>query len=305
VKRALVAAACLSALAELATSCRSDGDSIVVVTVTAATGVPTVTGIRATFVNGASTDSAVFPEGDRTAPIAFDASFSVTLPRARSGNLMVSLEAFGPSSSSAVARGSNMVAIVPGAIARVTVTLVAVTEGGSDAAGGSGGGPGDAGGRGGSGGAIDAGGAGGRGGSGGTGGAVDAGAGGRGGAGGAGGVVDAGAGGRGGAGGAIDAGVGGAGGAGGARPCDGLCTNPIVFTTASYSSGSLGTAATCHETLASLQGVSCANLSSRTFSVNGAAVDCSSAVSLNAKRNGGYCFQVSAGTPDYSSFATF
>jgi hypothetical protein len=102
-------------------------------------------------------------------------------------------------------------------------------------------------------------------------------------------------------------GAGGAGGAVGSNPCAGLCTNPIVFPMKSYSSGNLGTAATCHETTASITSGNCTNFTSRTFKVNGTAMPTSGAnwPTVPAKRNGGYCFQASAGTPDFAAFVTF
>lgn len=91
----------------------------------------------------------------------------------------------------------------------------------------------------------------------------------------------------------------------GSTPCAGLCTSPITFTTQNYQSGQLGTAATCHQTSANLQGVQCSNITSpRTFSVNGNVMSCSTSAPP-AKRNGGYCIQTSAGSPTWASFATW
>jgi hypothetical protein len=107
------------------------------------------------------------------------------------------------------------------------------------------------------------------------------------------------------------AGVGGATGTdaavGGTGPCMGLCATPIVFTTAMYNSGSLGTGATCHETTANLQGGGCSNCTGRTFSINGTLIPQTSSnwPSLPAKVNGGYCLQAGAGGVDYASFYTF
>ncbi|MGC4065111.1 MAG: fibronectin type III domain-containing protein [Polyangiaceae bacterium] len=65
-------------------------------------------------------------------------------------------------------------------------------------------------------------------------------------------------------------------GSGAAAPCDSLCSSPVAYTTQSYNSGNLGTAATCHQTTANLQGLVCGNFASgRTFSINGTAVNCS------------------------------
>jgi hypothetical protein len=91
---------------------------------------------------------------------------------------------------------------------------------------------------------------------------------------------------------------------GGSTPCAGLCTNPVVFTTQYYQSGNLGTGATCHETTANLSSGNCSNISTRTLTVNGATMSCNG-WSLPAKRNGGYCVQVTAGQPSYTSFATW
>jgi hypothetical protein len=92
----------------------------------------------------------------------------------------------------------------------------------------------------------------------------------------------------------------------------GLCSNPIVFTTQAFNSGDLGLNATCHETTAPLQGGNCGNFAApRTFTVNGTTtIDCVTggnwpAAALATKKNGGYCFQASAGSPTYSYFVTF
>jgi hypothetical protein len=90
----------------------------------------------------------------------------------------------------------------------------------------------------------------------------------------------------------------------GTNPCATLCSNPVVFTIASYQSGNLGTGATCHQTTASLAGGNCSNIGSRTLKVNNTTMNCNS-WTLPAKRNGGYCIQVTAGTPNYTSFATW
>jgi hypothetical protein len=84
-----------------------------------------------------------------------------------------------------------------------------------------------------------------------------------------------------------------------------LCSNPVVFAGPGYQSGNVGTGATCHETLANLQGGNCSNVSSpRVLTVNGVAMSCGG-WALPAKRNGGYCIQLNAGTPAWSAFATW
>ncbi len=101
----------------------------------------------------------------------------------------------------------------------------------------------------------------------------------------------------------------GTGGSTGTNPCAGLCASPIVFTTATYQA-TLGTIATCHETVASPQGGNCGNfVAPRSFSVNGAVQTiCTTGgnwPSLPAKRNGGYCFQSTMGDHSYAYFGTF
>lgn len=94
---------------------------------------------------------------------------------------------------------------------------------------------------------------------------------------------------------------------GSSAPCSGLCSGPVVFSTQSYHSGNLGTAATCHETTENLQGLNCGNFAAgRTFHINGALVTCNGAnVTLPATRNGGYCMQASAGDHPWAYFSTF
>jgi hypothetical protein len=103
------------------------------------------------------------------------------------------------------------------------------------------------------------------------------------------------------------AGTTGSAGATGTGPCAGLCDSPTMFTTASYSSGNVGTGAVCFETTASIMGGNCSNVTApRTFSVNGKVEACGQNWSpLPAKLDGGYCFQFSAGSPDFSAFTTF
>jgi hypothetical protein len=91
-------------------------------------------------------------------------------------------------------------------------------------------------------------------------------------------------------------------------PCTGLCTvqKTFAFTPpATYSSGNLGTGAICWETTSSVAGGGCSNFGmgtpARTLSVNGVVMNCGG-WTLPAMRNGGYCIQAPAGTPDYAAF---
>lgn len=93
----------------------------------------------------------------------------------------------------------------------------------------------------------------------------------------------------------------------GSSPCAGLCSSPVKFTTASYNSGNLGSNATCHETTAAVTSGNCGNLGTRPFTINGTTMSCNfqNWSAMPAKRNGGYCFQATAGTPTYAYFSTF
>lgn len=94
---------------------------------------------------------------------------------------------------------------------------------------------------------------------------------------------------------------------GGSQPCTGLCTNPISFNQ-NFQSGNLGTAATCHQTTANLQGGNCGNFAAgRTLKVNGVTMTCNNGnwSSLPAKSNGGYCVQTTAGDFAWAYFTTW
>ena len=97
----------------------------------------------------------------------------------------------------------------------------------------------------------------------------------------------------------------------GTGPCAGLCANPIQFSVPpNYQSGNLGTAATCHETMSNINGGNCGNfVDPRTFSINGAVVSCTAgnwpASATATKRNGGYCFQATAGNQSFAFFTVF
>jgi len=92
------------------------------------------------------------------------------------------------------------------------------------------------------------------------------------------------------------------------QPCSSFCTNPIVFTGPNYNSGNLGTAATCHQTVANLSGGVCGNMvSPRQLRVNGQVMSCTGGNwgTLPAKVNGGYCVQTTAGNHPWAYFATW
>lgn len=90
-------------------------------------------------------------------------------------------------------------------------------------------------------------------------------------------------------------------------PCASLCQNAVAFSGPVYYSGNLATSATCHETTANLAGTNCGNFAEgRSFRVNGTTVTCSGRnITLPPKRNGGYCFQASAGDYAWAYFSTW
>lgn len=92
--------------------------------------------------------------------------------------------------------------------------------------------------------------------------------------------------------------------AAGNTPCVGFCSSPVVFVGPNYQSGNVGAGVICRETTSTLHGGNCSNISARTLTVNGVTMNCNG-WTLPATHNGGYCVQVTAGTPDYTSFATW
>ena len=92
--------------------------------------------------------------------------------------------------------------------------------------------------------------------------------------------------------------------AGGNNPCAGFCSPAAAFAGPTFQSGNLGTEASCRETSAVLHGGNCSNFYDRTLKVNGVTMNCNG-WTLPAAHNGGFCVQVSAGSPEWSSFATW
>jgi hypothetical protein len=74
-------------------------------------------------------------------------------------------------------------------------------------------------------------------------------------------------------------------------------------------SGDLGTAATCHDIDGSSGSIVCGNFQTpRTFTVNGTTTfNCAAGgtFTLPAPRNGGWCFEASAGNFSYAYFESF
>jgi hypothetical protein len=90
-------------------------------------------------------------------------------------------------------------------------------------------------------------------------------------------------------------------------PCSAYCSTPVLFS-GNFQSGSLGTAATCHESSGPLNGGVCGNFANgRTLSVNGQVMNCNNGNwgSLPPTENGGYCVTTTAGQHPWAYFATW
>ena len=82
----------------------------------------------------------------------------------------------------------------------------------------------------------------------------------------------------------------------------------MVFTSASYTSGALGTSATCHQTTAHLAGLVCGNfVAPRRLTVNGDPITCNGAsvTNLPPAVDGGYCIETTAGDYSFAYFSTY
>jgi hypothetical protein len=90
-------------------------------------------------------------------------------------------------------------------------------------------------------------------------------------------------------------------------PCAGICTNPTSISVG-YSNGYLGSSAACYQiTSGTIGGWNCGNFtSSRTLSINGTSYPgCNGTKPVPAKRNGGYCFNITSGQYPYAYFGTW
>lgn len=94
-----------------------------------------------------------------------------------------------------------------------------------------------------------------------------------------------------------------------AGPCASYCSNPTKYNGAvTYSSGNLGTAATCHESAVPIRGGNCGNFaSSRRLFVNGTAMTCNwnNWSSIPQPKNGGYCIYTTPGDYSWAGFTTW
>jgi hypothetical protein len=82
-----------------------------------------VTQLRVVLTNSASQETKYFPPINSTVPIKFNALFAVTLPKSRSGELNIEIDAL-DASSTPVASGNGRVTIVIGGRADIVIPLV-------------------------------------------------------------------------------------------------------------------------------------------------------------------------------------
>jgi len=120
-RRGVTGVGIVSVAAALAAAC-DKSDSVVVVNVDAEPGVPALMQLRAYVSNGGEGVPRDFPTTPAATPIAFPTSFSLTIPRDRTGALDVALSAF-DSSSTVAASGDGTVELHPGDNVTMTVTL--------------------------------------------------------------------------------------------------------------------------------------------------------------------------------------
>lgn len=90
-------------------------------------------------------------------------------------------------------------------------------------------------------------------------------------------------------------------------PCAGLCSPWVVKPGPGIQQGYLGTGEICDQTLASLSGGNCGNMTGRIFQVNGVTMLCNGQTwaTLPPKRNGGYCMHATAGGFAYAYYTTW
>jgi cysteine-rich repeat protein len=122
VKGAKALPALLVALTATACGNSSDSYSFVAVTVTAPSDMLPAVQLRADITHAGKSDSELFPKGQPTAALTFDASFALALPKSRTGALDITVSAL-DSTGRVVGTGAGSVQIVVGGRADKTIHL--------------------------------------------------------------------------------------------------------------------------------------------------------------------------------------
>ncbi len=107
-----------------AASCGSNSDSAVVVDVHGSATLPGIFRLHAIVSNGGTSDSKMFPLTPPAQAIALPTAFSITLPRGRSGEIDLALDAL-DANGEILANGAGFTTINVGGTAEVTITLTA------------------------------------------------------------------------------------------------------------------------------------------------------------------------------------
>jgi hypothetical protein len=95
---------------------------------------------------------------------------------------------------------------------------------------------------------------------------------------------------------------------GGGGPCATVCANPTKVTGPKYNSGGVGLGAACFEISGDIMGGTCFNFDARTLKLNGTTESCAGSnwpLPLPAKKNSGYCIEISAGSNASAGIQTF
>jgi hypothetical protein len=105
---------------------KSTSNSLVVVTVSAPAALTPVMQLKVVLTNDLATDTLFFPEASNGTHIDFDATFAVSLPKSRHGDMEVAIDALDVLSN-VVATGNGNVTINVGGRADTAIHLVAIT----------------------------------------------------------------------------------------------------------------------------------------------------------------------------------
>jgi len=107
-----------------APSCSSGGDSAIVVHVQGSAALPSIFRLHAIMSNDDMSDSKLFPMMAPAQAIAMPTAFSITLPRSRTGELDVAVDAL-DATGNILANGAGSATISVGGTREVTITLAA------------------------------------------------------------------------------------------------------------------------------------------------------------------------------------
>ena len=105
-------------------ACKSDPQSVVLVTVNTGLGLPAISRLQVDLLNNGATDTKYFPMVQASAPLQFPTTFSLTVGRSRSGRLDLSILGLDGTGSISVAKGTKFVDLVVGGQTPVVIDLL-------------------------------------------------------------------------------------------------------------------------------------------------------------------------------------